>query len=100
MERRCRVARLAKKRLESAEKEVEDTAREVAAAGLRVDELRAGLMEETTVAASPYRLQAFIGRTAPPDQLADPARTAIPEVLRQLEDPNRLRQAWRNAFHA
>jgi hypothetical protein len=86
--------------LEAAEKEVEDTAREVAAAGLRVDELRAGLMEETTVAASASRLQAFIGRTAPPDQLADPARTTIAEHLRQLEDLNWLRNAWKNAVDA
>jgi DNA repair ATPase RecN len=56
IERGSRLARLAKKRLEVAEKEVEDTAREVAAAGLRVDELRAGLMEEATVAASAARL--------------------------------------------
>lgn len=100
IERGSRLARLAKKRLEAAEKEVEDTAREVAAAGLRVDELRAGLMEETTVAASASRLQAFIGRTVPPDQLADPARTAIAERLRRLEDLNWLRNAWKNAFDA
>ena len=100
IERGARLTSLAKKRLKAAEEEVEDTAREVAAAGLRVDELRAGLMEETTVAASAYRLQAFIGRTAPPDQLADPARTAIAERLRQLEDLNWLRNAWKNAFDA
>jgi chromosome segregation protein len=100
IERGARLSRLAKKRLEAAEKEVVDTAREVAAAGLRVDELRAGLMEETTVAASASRLQAFIGRTAPPDQLADPARTAIAERLRQLEDLNWLRNAWKNAIDA
>lgn len=100
IERGARLARLAKRRLEAAEKEVEDTAREVAAAGLRVDELRAGLMEETTVAASASRLQAFIRSTAPPDQLADPARTAIAERLRQLEDLNWLRNAWKNAFDA
>jgi hypothetical protein len=100
IERGARLASLAKKRLKVAEDEVEDTAREVAAAGLRVDELRAGLLEETTVAASASRLQAFIGRTAPPDQLADPARTAIAGRLRELEDLNWLRNAWRNAFDA
>jgi energy-coupling factor transporter ATP-binding protein EcfA2 len=100
IERGARLASLARRRLQAAEKEVEDTAREVAAAGSRVDELRAGMMEETTVAASASRLQAFIGRTAPPDQLADPARTAIAEGLRQLEDLNWLRNAWKNAVDA
>jgi AAA domain len=100
IERGAGLASLARRRLQAAEKEVEDTAREIAAAGSRVDELRAGMMEETTVEASASRLQAFIGRTAPPDQLADPARTAIAEGLRQLEDLNWLGSAWKNAVDA
>jgi DNA repair exonuclease SbcCD ATPase subunit len=100
IERGAKLASLAKKRFKAAEEEVEDTAREVAAVGRRVDELRAGLMEETTVAASASRLQAFIGRTAPPDQLAVPARTVIAERLRQLENLDWLRNAWKSAFDA
>lgn len=100
IERGARLASLAKRRLQAAEKEVEDTAREVTAAGRQVDELRSGVMEEATVAAAASRLQAFIGRTVLPDQLADPARTAIVERLRTLEDLNWLRSAWENAVDA
>jgi chromosome segregation protein len=96
IERGARLASLASRRLQAAEKEVSDTAQEVTAQGRRIDELRAGLMEEATIAASASRLRAFLGRAIPPDQLADPTRNAIAERARRLDDLNWLRDAWKN----
>ena len=94
IDRGSKLASAARRRLQAAEREVQDAARQVAAASRRVDELRAGLVEEGTVAGVAARLQTFIGRSLPPDQLAEPARIAIGERSRQLEDLTSLKNAW------
>jgi hypothetical protein len=94
IDRGSKLASAARRRFQAAEREVQDAVRQVAAASRRVDELRAGLVEEGTVAAAAARLQTFIARSLPPDQLAEPARIAIAERSRQLEDLIWLKNAW------
>lgn len=98
IERGSKLLSAAKRRVEAAEREVEIAAEEMAAATLRVDEIRAGLYEETTVAAAAARLQSFTGSTAVPDQLVEPTRAAIAEKLRQLEQLASLGTEWQNAY--
>ncbi len=61
---------------------------------------RATSRERRSMVPSVRGEQALIGRSAPPDQLADPVRAAIAERLRQLGDLNWLRNAWKGAVDA
>ena len=88
------LVRAARRRTETAEKEVDAAAREVAAASRQIDEIRAGLAEESLVLAAAARLNSFTGNTAPPDQLAESARGAIAERSRQVEELTELEKAW------
>jgi DNA repair exonuclease SbcCD ATPase subunit len=96
----AKLARAAKRRFEAAEKEVQEAARDVAAALRRVDELRAALVEEGTVAAAAGRLQTLIGHSMPPDRLIEPARIAIAERAGQLEQLGWLKNAWSRVINA
>lgn len=97
IERGSKLLNLVKKRVQAAEGEVEAAAREVALVARRIDEIRTALIEEATIAAAVTRLQAFAGSNATPDRLAEPARAAIAERSRQLEELTSLQAAWQEA---
>jgi len=91
------LARVAERRTKTAENEVEAAAREVAAAARQIDEIRAGLVEESLALAAAARLNSFTGSMSPPDQVAEPARVAIAERSRQVEELIELEKAWQAA---
>lgn len=94
IERGAKLLSFTKKQLQAAQDQAEAAAGYVTAASRRIDELRAELVEEAIVSAAAARLQSFTGSALPPDQLAEPARIAIAERSRQLEELNSLQNAW------
>jgi DNA repair exonuclease SbcCD ATPase subunit len=97
IDRGSRLLALVKKRVQAAERDVAEAAAAVSAAGIRIDEIRAEIAEEVVVAAAARRLQTFVGKTVAPDQLAGPARLAIAEKTRELDQLASLRSAWDGA---
>lgn len=89
------LVRLARARSEAAAKEVEAAARELATAIQRIDEIRARLVDEASVPSAVESLRSLTGLAAPPDELAEPARAAIAEKSRQLEELAQLQDSWR-----
>jgi chromosome segregation protein len=94
------LVRIARRRTEAAEKEVDAAAREVASAVRQVDEIRAGLVDEALVLAAAERLRSLTGSAAPPDELAEPARAAVAEKARQVEELTGLQNGWHAAAAA
>ncbi len=94
IERAQSLLNLAKRRVETAKREVEEATREGERAAHRLDEIRAALVEEATLADSTARLQSFAGSTAAPDQLFEPVRIAIAKKSRQLEQLSSLERTW------
>lgn len=96
VERGRQLVLLAKKRRDAANAEAEAAAREAAQAARRIDELRAAIAEEGTVASAVARLQALIGSTAPADSMAEVARLAIVERAQREDEMQSLRAGWVN----
>ncbi|UMY18668.1 AAA family ATPase [Methylobacterium organophilum] len=94
VERGRQLVLLAKKRRDAANAEAEAAAREAAQAARRIDELRAAIAEEGTVASAVARLQALIGSTAPADSMAEVARMAIVERAQREDEMQSLRAGW------
>jgi chromosome segregation protein len=88
------LATMARTRTQAAAREVDVAAREFAAAVRRMDEIRAGLVDESLVLAATERLRSLTGSAAPPDELAEPARAAVAEKARQVEELAGLEGDW------
>ena len=97
IERGSRLLNLAKKRAQALRTEVDAAARDVAAVARRIDDIRATVVEEQAIAGAVARLQLFAGSTAAPDQLFEPARAAIGERSRKLEQLAKLEVLWGEA---
>lgn len=97
IDRGLRLSRLAERRTKAAESEVDTAAREAAAAARQIDEIRAGLVDESLILAAAGRLNSFAGSAASPDQVAEPARVAIAGKSRQVAELTELERAWHAA---
>ena len=94
------LAKITGNRAAAAASEVEAAARELAAAVRRIDEIRAGLVDEGLVLGAAERLRALTGSAAPPDELAEPARAVVAEKARRIEEVAGLQDGWRGAATA
>lgn len=94
------LAKITGNRAEAAAREVDAAARDLAAAVRRMDEIRAGLVDEALVLGAAERLRSLTGSAAPPDELAEPARAAVAEKARQIEEVAGLQDDWRAAAAA
>lgn len=93
-DRAAGIAAIVRRRTQALEKEVEAANQEISSAARRLDEIRAMLVEETALAEATARLQAITDNAVAADQLAGPAREAIAERSRQLEELISLERAW------
>jgi chromosome segregation protein len=100
VERGAALLNAAKKRVQIAQGEVDLAARGVTAAARRSDEIRAMLVEGELVSAAVARLQLFTGSTETSIQLIEPARGAISEAARKLEELASLEAEWQEAEKA
>jgi hypothetical protein len=80
--------------VEAATKEVDAAARELATTTRRVDEIRAGLVDEALVLGATERLRSLTGSTAPPDELTEPARAAVADISGKVEELSGLERDW------
>lgn len=90
---------LAKRRTSSAQQEVTTVNAEVASAARRVDEVRASIVAETTIAEAVNRLRTFASTEVPPDRLSGPVRERIAASSADIEALQDLVSRW-NAISA
>jgi hypothetical protein len=94
IDRGQKILTLTKKRVQNAEKELTAATAEMSSSSRRIDEIRAGLVEESTLAEASSRLSRLIDSTLPVDQLIEPARTAIGQKAQQLDTLRALERDW------
>ena len=94
IEKGSRLASVAKRRLEAAQQEVTSVNTEFAAAARRIDEVRAALVAEESMAEAVERLRTFANTKAAPDRLAGPVRERLAAVVAQVEALQKLADRW------
>lgn len=88
------VQTLSKRRTAAAQQEVTAINAEVAAAARRVDEVRASIVAEATMAEAVDRLRAFAETTISADQLSGPVRERIAALSADVEGLQDLISRW------
>ncbi len=94
IERGARLVSAAKQRVTTAQQEVGTANGEVATAARRLDEVRASLVAETTMAEIVERLRKFANTVVPPDQLIGAVRERIAAVVVETESLRALSDQW------
>jgi chromosome segregation protein len=94
IEKASRLSNIAKRRLDVLQQEVVSVNNEVAVAARRIDEVRAALIAEESMAEVFERLRAFAETEAPPDRLAGPVREHLAASIAQVEVLQTLADRW------
>jgi chromosome segregation protein len=94
IKRASRLVELSKRRLAAAQQEVTSVNTEGAVAARRIDEVRANLVAESSMAAAVERLRAFAVTEAAPDRLAGPVRERLAVAAAQTEALQSLIDRW------
>lgn len=89
-----------KERLKAAEQKVESLNKELMAATRRVDEVRAGLVDDDILAGTVDRLRDFSKSEASADQLSGPVRVEIANVWEEILSFQELSSKWEAAEEA
>ncbi|MGO9445114.1 MAG: AAA family ATPase [Thiobacillaceae bacterium] len=95
--RGAQLVSLTKQRMANAQQDVTTTNAEVAASARRLDEVRAGLVDDIVMAGVVERLQMFANTILGADLLAGPVRARIAAVGAEIESLRRLSNHWNTA---
>jgi chromosome segregation protein len=94
IERASQLAAFAKRRVDAALHDVTTVNTEMAVASRRIDEVRASLVAEGTMAEVVARLRAFANTEAPPDRLVGPVRERLAAAAGRAEALQKLVNRW------
>jgi chromosome segregation protein len=92
--RAAQLVALAKRRLAAVQQEVMAVNTEIGVTSRRMDEVRAGLVAEATIAAAVERLRTFASTQVDPDRLAGPVRERIAAITAEIAVLQDLTARW------
>src|SRR3546814_55316 len=98
--RGAQIASMAKKRSQAAQQEEASLNNELMAATRRVDDVRAGLADESVLAEAVERLRVFTKSEAVADQLVGPVRQQIARIGAEIQAFQELASIWMTAEDA